>query len=257
MIKENDRTGNGTLFEGIVSIRTLIEVMGSGSDNDRKIKKVLVSTKRSLEKKSEFVWLNARASEFGFTVETVGEDLIDSISVGSSHGGIVAEVTERQIPILQADSIPNGKFYVMLDGVEDPYNFGYAIRSLYSAGVDGIIIPPRNWMSASGIVSRASAGASELIDMYCADSHSVAQIMKSAGYRIVCADLRNSVSIFDASLSYPLLLIVGGEKRGISRAVLNLSDINVKISYGRQFDASLSAASAATVAAFEIYRKNR
>ena len=55
----------------------------------------------------------------------------------------------------------------------------------------------------------------------------------------------------------PLLMIVGGEKRGISRGLLDLADTLVKIPYGREFKASLSAASATTMFAYEIMRQNR
>ncbi|MBR7077968.1 MAG: RNA methyltransferase, partial [Clostridia bacterium] len=115
----------------------------------------------------------------------------------------------------------------------------------------------RNWMSASGIVARSSAGTSELLDVFVSDPYDAAVLLKREGFRVVCADLRQSVSVFDADLSLPLFLIVGGEKRGISRRVLETSDLNIRIDYGRDFDGSLSSASAATVAAFEILRFNR
>ena len=53
-----------------------------------------------------------------------------------------------------------------------------------------------------------------------------------------------------------LLLVCGGEKRGISRRVLDTVDLRVKIPYGREFRASLSAASAVTMFAYEIMRQN-
>ena len=68
----------------------------------------------------------------------------------------------------------------------------------------------------------------------------------------------DSVPVFDADLSLPLFLVVGGEKRGISRRLLDSSDLNVRIDYARDFTASLSAASAATVAGLdEVFRQNR
>ena len=69
--------------------------------------------------------------------------------------------------------------------------------------------------------------------------------------------MEHSVSMYDADLCRPLLLIVGGEKRGISRAVLDLADTVVRLDYGRPFEGALSAASAASILAFEVYRQNR
>ena len=145
----------------------------------------------------------------------------------------------------------------MIDGIEDPYNFGYALRTLYAAGADAVILTPRNWMSAAGVVCRASAGASELLPMFVSEPEDACRFFKSYGVRCVAAGIRNSVSAFDADLSLPLFLIVGGEKRGISAKTLELADSIVRLDYGREFRASLSAASAASVIAYEIFRQNR
>jgi 23S rRNA (guanosine2251-2'-O)-methyltransferase len=111
-------------------------------------------------------------------------------------------------------------------------------------------------MSAGGVVARSSAGASELLPLYMSDPDDMVSLFHDAGYRIYAAGIRDSVSIYEAKLTRPLLLVVGGEKRGISRALLDSADQIVRIDYGREFKGSLSAASAATVMAFEIMRQN-
>ena len=120
-----------------------------------------------------------------------------------------------------------------------------------------MVLGERNWMSAAGVVARASAGASELLPLYLGDTSAAAELFKARGYRVVCADTRTEVMLPDADLSLPLFLIVGGEKRGISRALLERCDLAVRIPYGRDFNASLSAASAATILGYEIRRQNR
>ena len=112
-------------------------------------------------------------------------------------------------------------------------------------------------MSAAGVVARASAGASESLPIFEAEGEDAVKLFRKAGYSILCAGIRDSVSIFEEEFPYPVLLVVGGEKRGISRALLDAADRIVRIDYGRDFNGSLSAASAATVMAFEIFRQNR
>ena len=77
------------------------------------------------------------------------------------------------------------------------------------------------------------------------------------GYRVAVAGIRNAVGLYEADLKKPLVLVVGGEKRGVSAEIAALSDLTVRIGYGRPFRGSLSAASAATVLAFEILRQNK
>ena len=167
----------------------------------------------------------------------------------------------RTIPYLSDTifdkSIKKNGFYAMIQGIEDPYNFGYALRSLYAVGCDGIILGERNWMSAAGVVCRSSAGASELFPVFKCDEIEAAKLFKKSGYNIVCADERTDNILGECTLHFPILLIVGGEKRGISRGLIDLADTLVKIPYGRQFKASLSAASATTMFAYEIMRQNK
>jgi 23S rRNA (guanosine2251-2'-O)-methyltransferase len=127
---------------------------------------------------------------------------------------------------------------------------------LYAAGVTGVILSERNWMGAAGVVARASAGASEQLPMAVCSPEIAIDLMKTKGHRVVCAGIRDSVSLYEADMKRPLLLIVGGEKRGISRSVLEKADQIVRIDYGREFKGSLSAASAATVLGFEVFRQS-
>jgi 23S rRNA (guanosine2251-2'-O)-methyltransferase len=145
---------------------------------------------------------------------------------------------------------------VLPDGIEDPFNLGYTLRSLYAAGVDGVVMPIQNRLCAAGTVAKSSAGTSELLDIRVSDTESAIKAFIDHGYKVVCAGIRDSVSIYEADLKKPLLLVVGGEKRGISRNVLDLADQIVRIDYGRSFNGSLSAASATTVIAFEVLHQN-
>ena len=90
-----------------------------------------------------------------------------------------------------------------------------------------------------------------------ADADTLVREFRAAGYRILSAGIRDSVSVFDEPLRYPLLLVVGGEKRGISRKILDASDAIVRVDYGREFRGSLSSSAACAVLAFEIFRQNR
>ena len=254
MLKEEQRFAASDILEGMTSISALLN---SNGVNDRKIEKILIDRSKRKSKAAQIGFLTAKSHERGFPVEFVDATEIESLAVGNTHGGILALCTPRTIPTLCATDIQPDQFYVYLEGIEDPYNFGYAIRSLYAAGVSGVILPPRNWMTAGGVVARASAGASECLPIFQAEGEDAVKLFKEANYTVLCAGIRDSVSVFDEHFPYPVLLVIGGEKRGISRTLLDAADHIVRIDYGRDFSGSLSAASAATVMAFEIFRQNR
>ncbi len=256
MIKEDIKFESSTVLEGMTSIRALIKG-GELGINDRKIEKIIFDGEKLKKNAKDIGYLRAVSSKLGFEICSSSAEEIEKITLGTSHGGIIAIASERSIPTLSLDSpIDENGFYCMIQGIEDPYNFGYSIRSLYACGCTGIILPERNWMSAAGVVARSSAGASELLPMYTADAKAAADIFHGKGYKIAAADTRTDNVLGSCALPLPILLIVGGEKRGISRELLELTDILVKIEYAREFRAALSAASATTMFAYEIMRQN-
>lgn len=242
------------VFEGMTSISAVIKSIKNGS-SDRQIICVLYDGERSVQKSRELSFLKKNSAEMSFELHQADSNTISSLTSGETHGGIIAITTKRSFSDDIVKKITSGRFFTLIEGIEDPYNFGYSIRSLYAAGVDGIILPPRNWMEYSGAVARSSAGTSELADIFVCEPEIAVKIFKEHGFKIVCASIRDSVSIYDYDFSVPVLLVVGGEKRGISRKILDMSDANVRIDYGRDFMGSLPSASAVSVIAFEIARQ--
>ena len=260
MQKEYLKFEDALCFEGMTSIRAIIEGIDSGV-NDRQISTILYDKDKSDKNAKTLGYLKAVSSKYNFNLEETDANTLEEIALGNSHGGIIAICQERSIPTLTEEifneEIVKDGFYAMIQGIEDPYNFGYALRSLYAVGCNGIILGERNWMSAAGVVCRSSAGASEMFRVYKCDEIEAANLFKKNGYNIVCADERTDNVLGECPLHFPILLVVGGEKRGISRGLLDLADTLVKIPYGREFKASLSAASATTMFAYEIMRQNR
>lgn len=260
MQKESIKFQDSLYFEGMTSIRAIMEGIDSGV-NDRRIVSILFDEQKISKNAKTIGYLKAVSSKYNYDLQKASSLELEKITLGSSHGGIVALCNERSIPALNDQvfekNITKNGFYAMIQGIEDPYNFGYALRSLYAVGCDGIILGERNWMSAAGVVCRSSAGASEMFPVYKCDEIAAARIFKNNGYSIVCADERTDNILGECDLHFPILLVVGGEKRGISRALIELADTLVKIPYGREFKASLSAASATTMFAYEIMRQNK
>jgi len=261
-MKEADKLSlsENLIFEGMTSIRAVIAAIEEGR-SDRRILRCIVAEGRAKTRAKELSYIKAMSCKYGFPIETLADTEVDTMSIGQNHGGLLLEATARTIPPLTKEAITsvpeNERYFVMIEGIEDPYNFGYALRSLYASGITAVILSPRNWMSVAGIVCRASAGASEACTTYICNSNAeCARLMKANGVKIVCCDMKKSVSIYDADLKKPLFLAVGGEKRGLSREILDSADQIVRLDYGREFPAALSAASAASIAGFEVVRQN-
>ena len=257
MFDETNSQNTPDLFEGMTAISAVLDPT-IRDFNDRRVLSVFVDKTRMEKKARELGFLRHKAEELGFEIQAVHPEDLDNLTSGKTHGGIVAVCSDRTLPLLSEsmDSIKEDGFYVFLEGIEDPYNFGYTVRSLYAAGADGVILPPRNWMGVAGLVARSSAGTSEKMPLFVAEPADVIPLFKAKGYRAACAEIRDSVDLYEADLTLSLLLIIGGEKRGISRAVLSEADLNVRIGYHGDFRGSLSSAASAAVLAFEVGRQN-
>lgn len=238
------------VLEGFISVRAALK---AGS---RPIQAIYL---RRDKRDRGIAWLERTATAAGIPVQRVTADEIDARAGGSTHGGVIALAGPRRFVALSelgADS--PAPFVAMIDGVEDPFNFGQAVRALYAAGCDGLALRPRNWLSATGVVARASAGASEWMPTSIAETvGAAAEHFRARGLRVAVADEERAIPLYDADLSGPLFLVIGGEKRGITRSFRDGADLRLAIPYGSAFDQSLGTAAATAVIAFEVLRQRR
>lgn len=247
------------LLEGIISVKAAIE------GQKRKIEKIYIDLgkrKQRDRKIMSFVsYLKAAGADFEFLPrEDIDRMASEFKGSGNTHGGVIAFAGERKFETVAEllDGATKGDYFVYLDGVEDPYNFGYSVRTLYAMGVNGFILPKHNMMSVPGAVARASAGASELCRMAVADEDDgvTADIIHNSGAGIVCSALaQDSVSLYEFEPKNPFVLFIGGEKRGISKDFMEKADGKVHIPYvNEKVRYSLPAASVCAMYASELYR---
>ena len=231
-----------------------ISVQAATQGNNRQVERIYF---RARKRDRSLRHLREIAQSAGIPISEVGEEFFEANAGGQSHGGVLARVGPRRfaeiITLVEGEYPP---FIVMLDGIEDPFNFGQAVRALYASGITGLVVRPRNWLSATAVVTRSSAGASELMPTAIAESAlQAAEFFRNAGQVIACTARESAVSIHYADLTGPMFLLIGGEKRGITRSFLEQTDMRLGIPYGRSFDRSLGAAASTAVIAFEVLRQ--
>lgn len=246
---------NRIIFEGMTSVSSIITALRAGTAR-REITTVYFDKNKIRKEHGRYLFLKKASEELGFEFKIETSETISSLSEGRTHGGILAEVTETSYAEIVSENISANGFAAIIEGVEDPYSLGYSLRALYACGCETVILPRHLPAAADSTLCKASAGTSELLNIYLGDTAQIAELYKSKGYRIACAAIPDSLPCHDADLTLPLLLVVGGEKRGISSKLLSLKDINIRIPYGRDFMGSLSTASAVSVLAYEVMRQN-
>lgn len=256
MKNNNFVTDKRIFLEGMTSVSALINSVRSGK-NHRNIISVFFDKEKCRSDYRRYRFLKSSSEDLKFPLILEDREIIDGMAEGHTHGGIIAEVTEAEYPELTGELLPSDGFAVFIEGLEDPYGLGNTIRTLYACGTDLLILPHRFPAGADGVIARSSAGTSELLPISICDSSEVVEICHSAGYTIYGAGIRNSVEACEAELKKPLVIAIGGEKRGLSSALSSACDVTVRIPYGREFMGSLSSSASAAILAYEVMMHNR
>ena len=194
-------------------------------------------------------------------VRRVPDEELDRESGGSSHQGVIADVSERKLYELhelieEAQATPPA-LIVVLDGIEDPHNFGAILRTCDAVGAHGVVRQTRHSAPLTGATSKASAGAVAHVKI--ADVVNIARAvddLKEAGIWTVglAGDAPSTYDKMDFSL--PTALVVGAEGTGLRRLVRERCDLLAAIPMKGQVD-SLNVSVAAGVVLFEALRQRQ
>lgn len=239
------------ILEGFISVKAAV------ISKNRKIEKVYISNKKRTRKSS---YMKKLLTENKIKYEFKTHEYIDKLANGATHGGFIAIVSNRDFLSVD-DLISNGKeCYFYIEGIEDPFNLGITIRTLYAAGIDGVILKKRDWSKTESIICKSSAGTFEKMDIaICDEVENTLSVIKDNGYKIFSAiQNEDSFSLFETNFVDKSLVVIGGEKRGISREILEASNKFVHIPYGNDnFGYSLPASVASTIISYEILRQKK
>ena len=152
---------------------------------------------------------------------------------------------------------PKNAKVVVLDGVEDPHNVGSIIRTAVCAGFDAVILPKRRGAVINSTVEKSSAGAINHINLIIVNSLSGAiEILKKNNYWVIATEAKGKDNYFEVDYTNSnIVIVMGSEKSGISKTILNQADFKVKIPLFMEFD-SLNVANAASIIIYEAVKQN-
>jgi len=177
-----------------------------------------------------------------------------------NHQGIIAitaMVTYQPIEEVIAQVFESGKdpLIIILDGITDVRNMGAIARSAEAAGADAILIPEKGSAQINPDAMKTSAGALSIIPV-CRTPDLIRSVryLKNAGLKITGATEKTDILYYQADFRSPVAIIMGAEDVGISPALLDLCDQEVRIPMLGKIS-SLNVSAAAAVLLFEVVRQ--
>ena len=207
-----------------------------------------------------FLQLLREAKASGVLVEEVTWARLGQISGGAVHQGIVlqpaaAETLDLTSLIEGCSALGEAPLLMAVDGLTDPHNLGAILRSAEALGAHGMVLPQRRNAGLTGSVAKVAAGALEHLPVArVVNLNRSLETLKQEGYRVIGLAEEGSVTLEEANLEGPLVVVTGSEGDGLSLLTRRNCDQLVRIPL-RGATPSLNASVATALLLYEIARR--
>ncbi|UXZ54995.1 23S rRNA (guanosine(2251)-2'-O)-methyltransferase RlmB [Halomonas sp. 7T] len=206
----------------------------------------------------------ASAQAGGARVKEQPRDVLDQLTQGAAHQGVVAfcpplvpEGEESLWLKLRAWQAAAPPLLLVLDGVTDVHNFGACLRSADAAGAHGVIVAKDKAAPLNATVRKVACGAAEVVPVYQVTNlaRTLAKL-KDAGVWITGTAGEADASVFEIDMTGPTALVMGAEGKGMRRLTREACDNLAKLPMAGQVS-SLNVSVATGICLFEAVRQRQ
>ena len=245
-------------MEVLYGLHPVEEAIRSGA---RPLDHVLVARDRKDERLERIIALCRIAN---IRVATDSREQLTRLAKTDTHQGVLAMVRERQFLGIEdllskkkTAASDRHKFFLALDGVEDPHNLGALLRTADAVAVDGVLIPERRSAPINATVAKTSAGASEHVRIARVTNlvRSLEQ-MKKENVWVLGLDERGSPDYMDFDFRTDCVLVLGREGAGLHDLVKKTCDHLLRIPMAGAVS-SLNVSVAGAIVMYEAMRQRR
>lgn len=185
-------------------------------------------------------------------VSLVDRGRLHQLCGSGEHQNVVLKVS--RYPYVSHQECLQAERVLLLDNVEDPHNVGAILRSAEVFGFHHILLPIKGVPEVYPSVAKVSAGAVEFLHV-ARDCNAVTYVQKAldAGYAVAALDARGNVPLetFAENPTLPLLVVIGGEDKGVGQFILNHASAVLAIPQSGRIN-SLNASVAASLTLYAL-----
>ncbi len=179
----------------------------------------------------------------------------------SVHQGVAALIA----PVAYADAEDicaaaarsSAGLIVVLDGIEDPRNLGAVIRTAAAASAHGVLLGAEDTVGLTPAVAKTAAGALERLPV--AREPRLGRrlaALRAEGFRVVALDPRSDRPWSAENYRRNVVLLAGGEGRGLRRSLAEAADARVSLPLATGVE-SLNVSVAVGAVLYEAVRQRR
>jgi len=221
------------------------------------VRELLIDSGRHDARVRELVEL---AEAQGVAVRRVSGTVLDERAESGRHQGVVACLPPRQTqdePYLKAllKRLERPPFLLILDEVQDPHNLGACLRTADGAGVDAVITPRDRSAGLNATVRKVASGAAESVPfIQVTNLARTLKWLKAEGIWLIGTAGEADKGLYEADLSGPLGVVMGGEGKGLRRLTREQCDLLVSLPMAGTVE-SLNVSVATGVTLYEALRQ--
>lgn len=229
------------IYSGHLSVVSILE-------NDcRDVEKIYVNK----SKRSKIIaYALSLAHQKGLEIELLSDKEFKLLGIENS-GGIACLASNKKL-LIEVNKEFNA--ILLIEGVQDPYNIGNLLRSAYISGFDAVIFEQKRFYNQEDIILKSSAGCFDRLNTY--DLDLVDNFISNLNYNFLALNRsEKSVLLCEFNFNLPLVLCLGGEKRGLSQKILQRCQIELLLDSFSSLKLAYSSVAAGAIAMYYISSK--
>ena len=261
-------------YAGFEYLYGVSPVLGALREQRRDSSRLLLQETMQLSKRKDaaaIVEMERLASAAGLPVERIDKGFLNNRCQNRPHQGVVLETQPLDfVPLATLPPAAEGtdgdgarRVWLALDEVSDPQNLGALLRSAHFLGADGVLLAEKNSCPLTPVVSKASAGAMEVMPVHA--TKNLVKTLEAAsrdGWDVVGAALGQSVDPDELDHTRDVVLVLGSEGEGLRTNVLRACSQLVRIPRGGDGDGdsgvdSLNVSVAGGILLYSMLRMGR
>lgn len=224
------------------------------------VKKGDTTQRKSMRKVCE------EAHRHGVPIHHVSKRELDKMAPGCVHQGVCVQASpltyvteEKQCRSHSRKDKNLPPLWLVLENVQDPMNLGAILRSAYFLGVDRVVSSIAHSCPLSPVVSKASSGTMEAMDVYGHENlGEMLRVKKANGWDVVGTVGAESgeapvITCSDFKVTKPTLLLIGGEGGGLSNELQTVCQTILTIPAGRQLFTGIESLNVSVATGILLY----
>ena len=238
----------------VIGLHAAEAALDHGAD---KILAVFIDSQRN---DSRLMVLVERLAALGIKTQPTQRLRLEQMAEGTPHQGIILEVlapdewgeNELRDALEAQQGMP---FFLVLDHVQDPHNFGACLRTADAAGVNGVIVTKDQSVGITPVVAKVASGAAETMPIYRVTNLArTLKLLKEAGLWVFGAAGEAHKTAYEMDFNVPMALVMGAEAKGLRRLTRENCDDLMRLPMSGTVE-SLNVSVAAGILMYEVVRQ--